>query len=406
MILPNSHEETQTTNSKKQNTQVNEGSHTEEMSGDLGRQSDKDKLMHSVLENDKDTIDDGKLLSESINQGLGSFTPDLMFEQMVKNYSMAKNLYGETLIRALSGYDPDYVQKNIKIPEFARELQKNIKDKIERMKKDKLIDKNGVLTDDGLELASLVTAIEELDTLESKGLIGERKSKKKSHYGISEEVRDYKKGDRYRDIAIKKTVKTVLRRGHDKILRNDLKVFDRESKSQIYLIYAIDASGSMKGSKISTSKKAGIALCYKAIEEKDKVGLIVFGDEVKEKVLPTTDFMEIVKKIISVKASSETNIAQTIKESVLMFPKGDVTKHLLLLTDALPTTGKDPQKEVLDEVAIAVNHGITISVIGINLDKKGKGLAEKITQLSKGKLYVIKDVEELDRIVLEDYYNL
>ena len=33
----------------------------------------------------------------------------------------------------------------------------------------------------------------------------------------------------------------------------------------------------MKGPKIGACKRAGIALAYKAIEEKDKVGLIVFG---------------------------------------------------------------------------------------------------------------------------------
>ena len=90
----------------------------EELSGKLAKQKKEDKLMHSVLENDKDTIDNGKLLGESINQNLSSFVPDLIFRNLVNDYKLAKQLYGEFIIRKLTGYDPRFVEKNLKIPEF------------------------------------------------------------------------------------------------------------------------------------------------------------------------------------------------------------------------------------------------------------------------------------------------
>ena len=58
----------------------------EENEGKLESQSEEDKLMKSVLENDKTDIEDGQVLTDSINQGLGSFTPDMMFDQLVKDY--------------------------------------------------------------------------------------------------------------------------------------------------------------------------------------------------------------------------------------------------------------------------------------------------------------------------------
>jgi len=39
-----------------------------------------------VLDGDKEALDEGKIITESINQALGSFTPDLMFKNMVKDY--------------------------------------------------------------------------------------------------------------------------------------------------------------------------------------------------------------------------------------------------------------------------------------------------------------------------------
>ncbi len=362
--------------------------------------------MHSVLENDQEKIDEGNIIQESLNRGIGAFTPDLLFEKFVKNYAMTKSIMGESLVRAISGYNPDYIEKNIGIPEFQRELKKRIDEKLENMKRDKVIDKEGLITEKGIELASAILCIQELDKIVPRGIYGERIHKKTSIYGDKIEVRNYRKGDRYKDIAIKKSVKTAIRRGHETIRPEDLKTNERGSKGEVYLIYGLDSSGSMKGDKISMCKKAGVALAYQAIKHKDKVGLIVFGTEIEKAVEPTIDFTMLLKAITRIKAAAETDIAVTINRATQMFPLTEVTKHLLLLTDALPTKGDEPEKETLKAAATARAQGITISVIGINLDNKGKKLAEKLVEAGKGKLYVVKDLKEINQIVLEDYYRV
>jgi len=378
----------------------------EELQGKLKFSGVDEKLMHSVVENDKEKINEGRTITEAINQGIHAFTPDLLFDKFVQNYSFAEKLYGKRLLQYLSGYDPDYIEKNIRIPEFARELKKKIEEGIQKLRKDKLIDKDGNITDKGIDLASLILYMEELDHIIPKGGFGERVHKKASHYGAKEDSKAYKKGDRYRDISIKKSVKTAIRRRHDKLEVEDLRVYERESKGQIYIVYGMDASGSMKGKKIEVSKKAGIALAYKAIDNKDKVGLIVFGKEIKKELDPSLDFGSILREITKVRAAAETNIVGMIKKAVEMFPSKDVTKHLILLTDALPTIGKNPEEETLKAVSAAIANNISVSLVGIGLDDKGKKLAEKITELGEGRLYIVRDLEEIDKIVLEDYYSV
>jgi len=85
----------------------------EEMSGKLRSDFSDKKLMRSVLDGDKQSIEDGKLITDAINQSMGSFVPDLIFENLVRNYSLAEQLYGESIIRKLSGYDASYVKNNI-----------------------------------------------------------------------------------------------------------------------------------------------------------------------------------------------------------------------------------------------------------------------------------------------------
>lgn len=391
-------------------TTVSELSKIDELQGKLARQTEEDKLMHSVLENDKKVINEGKLIEEAINTGVSSFMPDLFFQNLVKNYTLAKQLYGETIIREMTGYDADYVSKNIKIPEFQKAIKKNIKEKARKMQDDGILDREYQITDEGIELAMLVMYAEELDHITPKGLQGERVHKKVSHYGDTEDERTYHKGDRYHDLAMKKSVKTAIRRGHRVLEDDDLRVFQRQSKGQCTIVYAIDASGSMNGRKIGTAKRAGIALAHKAIKNKDKVGLIIFGEDILDAVEPTMDFPLLLKKMVKIRAAKRTDIAKMIERSITLFPNTSETKHLLIISDALPTTTKanenDPQQKTLQAAGLARNKGITISVVGIQLDQRGKELGEKLAEMGKGKFYVVRDLENVDKLILEDYYGV
>ncbi|MBS3174701.1 VWA domain-containing protein [Candidatus Woesearchaeota archaeon] len=366
--------------------------------------SSDEGLSHSIIEGKKEKIAQGMLLDAAANQGLFAFNPDMMFERIVNDYKNAETIYGESLMRLASGYDPNAISKNIRFPEFRSELKKKLKEKAKELEEENLIDKEGTITDRGNELASLVLYTQELNNLQAKGL-GEKKTKKAFMYGEKENVRPFRKHDRYRDVAIKASIKKALRRVHVNLETQDLMTFERDNKGRIFIIYALDASGSMKGKKIELCKKAGIALAYKAMDENDKVGLLVFGSDIEEAVHPTNDFSLFLKNIAKVRAKKQTDIALTIEKAIEMFPKEDVTKHLVLISDASPNVGDDPNRNTLNFVERAAALGITTSVIGIEL-KEGIDLAKKIVEIGNGRLYIIKDLENLDKIVLEDYYAL
>ncbi len=362
--------------------------------------------MHSVLENDKSTIDDGKLIADSFNQGLGSFTPDMFFEQMVKNYSLAKQLFGDTILRLVSGYNPDYIEKNLPIPEFRKELKANIHKRIDALKDKDLLDNQGVISDKGIDLASAVLYVEELDHLIPKGMLGETISKKIAHYGERSDTRAFRKGDRYRNLSMRSTIRKAIQRGHTELAPSDLRTQERKSKGAVHVIYGIDASASMKGSKIEQAKKAGIALAYQAIQHKDNVGLVVFGADVKNAIAPTQNFPLLIRTLTTIRASRETDFTALINKSIELFPHEEVTKHLIILTDAMPTVGDNPEEETLAAISQARAAGITVSLVGIQLEKSAIPFAQQVATLGEGRLYIVRNIAELDKIVLDDYNSL
>jgi len=157
---------------------------------------------------------------------------------------------------------------------------------------------------------------------------------------------------------------------------------------------------------VKSAKKAGIALAYKAISEKDKVGLITFGSEVKDFIAPTLDFPFLLREITKIRASRQTEFTNMIRKAIELFPRERVTKHLILLSDALPTVGEKPEEDTLKAISAAKSSGITVSLVGINLDRQGKQMAEKIAQMGEGRVYVVKNLENVDKIILEDYYSV
>ncbi|MEM4756188.1 MAG: VWA domain-containing protein [Candidatus Woesearchaeota archaeon] len=359
----------------------------------------------SLLENkEKPTA---ALLNEGINQGISSFSADGLYEMIDKNVSLAKKLVGERLLRIVTGYDPEYLEKNIRIPEFKKQIQKNIATTIQKAKEMGYLDDEGAFTQKGIELVGMHLYLEELDKLLSHGnTLGEKRSKQQGRVGNSDTTRHFKQGDPFSVINPKKSVQEAIKKNINQITKQELIVDIKKAKSTIEIIYALDCSGSMKGKKIEMGKKAGIALAYHAFEQKNRVGLVLFNDEVIESLPPRTPFLELLRKIVKAKPLHQTDIKKAIQTASLLFKNNDAKKHLLLISDLEPTVGNIPEEETLLEIEKLTAKGISLTFIGISLSLEAELFAKKIQSITGTKHYLVKELESLDTIVLEDYWQL
>lgn len=393
--------------SDDESVQVQRMQQGEQLDGSLETNPEEKRLAHTVLDIDTDVIKEGMLVQEAFNRSLNSFLPDMLFNELVNNYKNAKQLYGETIIRELTGYDSRYVDKNIKIPEFQRELQKRLKDRAEELHEQGILKKGGRFTQEALVAAALFLIDEEFkQSHNAQSTFGEEVHKTAQQQGERSDVRPYRKEDVYKDIAIRESVSRAIKRGRGKLEQEDLHAFDREARQQVNIVYALDISGSMKGEKIRLAKKAGVSLAHRAIKDSNAVGLVLFGHKIQTRVALTKDFYTFVSPLATCMPSNETDIALALQEATQLLSDARGIKHIVVLTDGLHTTSKDPERVVLEQASETAAQEITISVVGVNLDDIGLALARKMVDVGRGRLYAVKDLEDVGGVVIADYKKL
>lgn len=392
---------------ENENMSVDTFNEGDQLDGNMKSDLDDEHLAHSVVDVDTDDIDEGMLVDAAFNNNRGTFMPDMMFKDMVRNFKNAEKLYGKTFIRQVSGYDPRYIQNNIKVPEFQKELQKNMETKAKQLQDKGLMKKSGKFTDQALLTAALFLIEEEFEKTEGKlSNIGEQIHFSAEVMGEKSDTRPYKKGDSFRDVSMKKTLAKAVRRGRKHIIPEDLESHQREARQQLNVVYAMDTSGSMKGEKLSLAKKAGVALANRAIRDRNKVGLVLFDQELNEKTPLTSDLLTLVRPLVDVVPGYETDIALAIHESVALLRGAKGIKHIVLITDGVHTTTKRGKKAVIGQVLEAAAHDISISIVGIRLDEEGMELAREIVDASNGKLMAANQADELGGLVIADYMSL
>ncbi|MEM1988442.1 MAG: vWA domain-containing protein [Candidatus Woesearchaeota archaeon] len=341
-----------------------------------------------LLATEEEMLAESKVLNELINSGT-KIDLNLLNNYIINNFSQIKDKFSSEFFKDVSGFSKEEIEKNLKYNEFKQQLQKNINNTIKKIKEDsKEID------------LTLIEYLKDLDLLNLKETFGYRKGKRKSNYGEEIDTEKYKKKP-FKQIDIRKTIKEAIRHTKQELTKDDLIVKELGSKKESYIYILLDCSSSMQGKKIYIAKKAAISVAYKAIKERNLIGLIGFNDDISLHIPLTTNFHDILKGIISLSPNSKTNISIALEKAVLELTNKKGIKHIILISDVLETVDYD---KVYKTISLAKSENITISVIGTELNVQGKELSQYIVNFTEGKYYQFK-LDQLEEIVLEDYYS-
>jgi Mg-chelatase subunit ChlD len=343
--------------------------------------------------------DESMLLEEMTAHGIGSFQPDIMMQNLTERYSHAEKLYGKTLITLATGFDSEYVKRNIRIPEFQKELEKQLKRQKQQLTEKGLIE-NGSLTDKAYVLATQMMLTEEIEKM-YKASFNEGRGMEKSLHGEHESAKPYN-NERYHDIAIRESIRMSVRRRHEGIRREDIRAYQNISRPQREIVLAVDMSGSMKGDKIVKARRAFAALLAHSLAKNDSVGLLLFNTKKIAGHHTKTPAEIMLRSLISNTPAGKTSLNTAIMDSLNLFSSDKSSRHIMLVTDANPTQGEDPYKNTIEAASIAKERGITVSFIAIKPERKSEEFATKIVEMTRGRYYKAEE-NSLGHIVLQDY---
>jgi hypothetical protein len=265
---------------------------------------------------------------------------------------------------------------------------------------------------------------------------------KKEHETDKAEVRRYKKGDVFRDISVRHTLKEVVKQGKslDDVSVREFRSFEKKRTLQLDIALCIDVSASMKDQfKLRYAKMALVGLIKAALEKNDRVGIIAFSNR-GDVAAPLTDKAHILlDAMVGLRAEQYTNIGNGLRcaREMLMRSKNANKKYIILITDGQPNAAtaeeaekQDPYKDkkgsiysnstywdhmidgfksmdwkrkeelgashALTEALMCRDKDIKISTLLITQqDQQGEWLARKIATLGRGRYYKVKTPESL-----------
>lgn len=345
--------------------------------------------------------DEAEMLEEMTNRDIGYLNPTHLSRIILADVYSAEQSFGKKVIEMLTGANTRQLQRMQGNFQFRSKLVTAINEKMKRLTKDGLMDEDG-LTQKGVELIALHAFFEEIERV-GELKFGEHEGKQRGGDGDVIEIRPYHKGDGYKAIDVRSSMRVAMKRGHRDIHKNDLRSNVRCKSVSVDFSYVLDASGSMKGAKMDAVKKAALALAYMGMQEGDRVSVVSFNKDA-ELITPLTDnIIDIARKIMPLRPGKGTDLAKAIREARISLEDSQKDKHIILISDAIPTEGVKPVEKALEETSKTAAEGITISIIGIDLDADGKKIAQEISGIGDGTFYHIDDPSQIRGAVLEEH---
>jgi len=249
------------------------------------------------------------------------------------------------------------------------------------------------------------------------------------------DVRKYQRGDSYKDMAIRETIRDTIRMGRMNVGRDNLFVYEREPEKRELVIegdadvvVVLDLSGSMAyGDKLWYAKQAIVVMTIIAERYGNGVGVVGFRDLSTEVAELGSGRNVTIAKVANLLPRGGTNIAAGIrrgidllvgevqprKDEVSAERRGGRRKQMILLTDGDATHPKPKQfaAEYARRCArLATRQGIGISVVCIGNEDEdteaGKSynpeLARQIAEIGGGSLFFVKDMRDLSSVFVSE----
>jgi Ca-activated chloride channel family protein len=173
------------------------------------------------------------------------------------------------------------------------------------------------------------------------------------------------------------------------------------------LIFVLDSSGSMSGTKIKQAKEAA-RFIIDHLDENDRFSIIDFDDGVSlfsEELLAarSANKDKALKFVDGIQDSGGTNINEALLKALKLTRAGERPNYVVFLTDGLPTVGITETAEILKNIGAGNEAKSRIFVFGVGNDVNTE-LLDKISSQNRGTSVYVGESENLE-VAISSYFE-
>ena len=239
-------------------------------------------------------------------------------------------------------------------------------------------------------------------------LDGHHRTGKRTFLGEGKKVgiRQYRVGDRYRDVSFRYTIREAIKKARSNVEREDIRVWQRERRKTMDVVLAVDLSGTMSQmEKLWYAKESSIALAMASSRYGDRVGVVTFSNLAQIAVPITGSPYRLAETLLDMELHENafTNVGNGLQTACrLMMSQGRprANRHIILISDGDANVPKpSPEGYALNQAARTVRKGITISCVCLNEKSANPGLMKRIAKIGKGQTYSVGGEDLMDAVL-------
>lgn len=209
-------------------------------------------------------------------------------------------------------------------------------------------------------------------------------------------VRPFALGDRYRDVALRDSLRQAIRHRHRRVERNDVQVWQREKRTRLDVVIAVDISGTMAQlEKYWLSKRVAVQLALAYLRHGDRVGVVAFANEGRRVQRLSLDQHRVTEAVVNLEIdlNSFTNISSALDQSwrtLAAAPGSPGARQVILISDGEATAPKDgPEQQALTQALRLHRDGVVLSTVCLNEQNANPRLMAKLARVGGGRFYLL-----------------
>ncbi|WP_435181012.1 VWA domain-containing protein [Halorussus sp. AFM4] len=181
------------------------------------------------------------------------------------------------------------------------------------------------------------------------------------------------------------SVRAAAARGGDRVESRDLRQSVREGESSALVVFAVDASASMRG-PMRAAKGVALDLLRDAYQHRDEVAVVTFAGESADVVLPPTDSVDLAARHLkSLPTGERTPLPDGLRTAGEVVARADPDEAVVVVvTDGRANAGSDsPTADTRTAASALADVGANVLVVDAGDDSRS-GLVDLVVDRAEG----------------------